>query len=68
MACSANCRPFVLGGYVKRIRKDECGATAIEYAFIGALIIIVVVASFTILGSSSNGLWSNVNSKVSSKL
>lgn len=55
-------------GYMKRFGRNTSGATAIEYALIGALIIIAVVASFTILGSSSNGLWANINANVSSKL
>lgn len=53
---------------MKRFCQDIRGATAIEYALICALIIIAVVASFTILGSSSNGLWANINANVSSKL
>jgi len=47
---------------------DTKGATAIEYALIAALIVLAVVGSFTILGRSSNGLWANVNTKVSAKL
>jgi Flp pilus assembly pilin Flp len=53
---------------MKRFSQNISGATAIEYALIGALIIIAVVASFTLLGSSSNGLWANINANVSSKL
>lgn len=70
MVCNVSCRPFVLGGggHVNHFRTDERGATAIEYAVIIALIVLAIVASFTILGSSSNGLWANVNTKVSSKL
>lgn len=53
---------------MRQFFRDARGATAIEYALIGALIIIAVVGSFTILGSSSNGLWANVNANVASKL
>jgi Flp pilus assembly pilin Flp len=47
---------------------DETGATAIEYAFICALVVLACVAGFTLLGSGSNGLWSKVNTNVSTKL
>ena len=53
---------------MKLLLREEDGATAIEYALILALIVLVCVAAFTLLGSSSNGLWANVNSNVSSKL
>ena len=58
----------ILGGAVNRFFKNQEGATAIEYALICALIVIVCVAAMTALGSSSNGLWGKVNSNVSSKL
>jgi Flp pilus assembly pilin Flp len=53
---------------MKTLFKNEDGAAAIEYALICALIVVACVASFSLLGSSSNGLWSKVNSNVSSKL
>lgn len=53
---------------MKRFSRNISGATAIEYALIAALVVIAAVAGFTVLGSSSNGLWANINANVSSKL
>jgi pilus assembly protein Flp/PilA len=36
--------------FFSRFRKDESGATAIEYGLIAALIAVVVVAAMTALG------------------
>ena len=40
---------------VYRFATDECGATAIEYALIGVLISVAIVAGATIIGSKLNG-------------
>lgn len=53
---------------IRNIRHDTRGATAIEYALIAALVVLAAVGGFTVLGSSSNGLWANVNANVASKL
>lgn len=63
-----HCRPFFYRGFMKRFSRNISGATAIEYALIAALVVIAAVAGFTVLGSSSNGLWANINANVSSKL
>ena len=48
---------------------NESGATAIEYALICALIVIVCVAAMTGLGGGSNGMWeTKINGPVSGKL
>jgi Flp pilus assembly pilin Flp len=54
--------------FLRTIVSDTRGATAIEYAAIGLFIIIVCVAGFTLLGSSSNGLMSNVSTKAGARL
>ena len=67
MARSACCGPFsFLQVTMKQFCTNEDGATAIEYGLILALIVLVCVAAFTLLGSSSNGLWSNVSNNASS--
>ena len=53
---------------MKKFYTNEDGATAIEYGLILALMVAVCVAAFTLLGSSSNGLWGNVSNKAGSKL
>lgn len=37
---------------IEAFRDDECGATAIEYGLIAALIAVAVIASFSVLGNS----------------
>jgi pilus assembly protein Flp/PilA len=40
--------------------KSEDGPTAVEYAVMLALIIVVCIAAITTLGSNANGVFSNV--------
>jgi pilus assembly protein Flp/PilA len=44
-----------------RLLRDERGATAIEYAIIASGIAVAIAASVTSLGSSVNGLFTNVS-------
>jgi pilus assembly protein Flp/PilA len=46
---------------VVRFLKSECGPTAVEYAVMLALIIVVCIAAITTLGSNANGTFSNVS-------
>ena len=43
-----------------RFRQDENGATAIEYALVGGLISIVIVAAVTSIGNTLSGNFSQV--------
>ena len=45
---------------VTRFLRDEDGPTAVEYAVMLALIIVVCVAAITTLGSNANNTFSNV--------
>jgi pilus assembly protein Flp/PilA len=45
---------------MKRFLRSEDGPTAVEYAVMLALIIIVCIAAITTLGSSANSVFSNV--------
>lgn len=45
---------------VKRLLRDEDGPTAVEYAVMLALIIVVCVAAITALGTNANKTFSNV--------
>ena len=40
--------------------KDESGPTAVEYAVMLALIIVVCIGTITLLGQNANGTFSNV--------
>ena len=45
---------------LRRLPNNEAGVTAIEYAFIGGLIAIAIVAAASSLGSGVSGLFSSV--------
>ena len=44
--------------------QDEAGVTAIEYALLGALIVIVVVTGIAASGSAVLGMWTRVSDAV----
>ena len=48
-----------------RFRKDESGATAIEYGLIAALISVALIAGATTLGSSLNTQFQNIAGELS---
>jgi pilus assembly protein Flp/PilA len=55
-------------GYMNRVcefLKSEDGPTATEYAVMLALIIIVALAAITTLGGKINGIFANINTKLS---
>jgi pilus assembly protein Flp/PilA len=47
--------------------RDEDGPTAVEYAIMMALIIVVCILSITILGTNSNNTYSYVGTQVKVK-
>ena len=47
-----------------RFRKDESGATAIEYGLIAALISVAIIAGASTLGNSLNGAFSSIATKM----
>ena len=53
---------------LKQFVTDESGPTAVEYAVMLALIVVVCIAAITTLGSNANSTFSNValNTAVSS--
>ena len=46
--------------YLKTLRRDESGATAIEYGLLAALISIALVAAFNRLGLSLAGIFETI--------
>jgi pilus assembly protein Flp/PilA len=44
--------------------RDRKAATAVEYGFILALIVLALMVSLVELGGVTTGLWSNVSTKV----
>jgi len=55
-----------LGQHLWTFVKQEDGPTAVEYAVMLALIIVVCIAAITTLGSNANGTFDFVSTKVSS--
>ena len=51
---------------VSRFLKKEDGPTAVEYAVMLALIIVVCLVAITTLGSQANNTFSNVGNKLQS--
>lgn len=49
---------------IKKLRKDEAGATAIEYGLIAALVAIAAIGALGSLGGSLKTTFSNVSSEL----
>jgi pilus assembly protein Flp/PilA len=49
---------------IKRLVREEEGATAIEYGLIAALIAVVVIGAVTALGTGLTGTFNSVASKL----
>ena len=47
---------------LQKIRKDESGATAIEYGLIAALVSVAAIAALTAMGTSLNTMFTAVSS------
>lgn len=51
-------------GILQRLRSDEGGVTAIEYAFIAALIAVAIVTAVGAVGQALNGPFARVVEKL----
>jgi len=49
---------------VVRFLQDESGPTAVEYAVMLALIVVVCIAAITALGSNANNTFTTVSNKI----
>jgi len=50
--------------FVKSFLKNESGATAIEYGLIAAGIAVVIIGAVKALGSTLDGVFSNINTEI----
>lgn len=48
---------------LKRLFRDEHGATAVEYGLILAMIVIAMIGALSGVASESTSMWNDVNSK-----
>lgn len=44
---------------LQRLIRDESGPTAVEYAVLLALILVVLMSAITAVGNSTSGVWSS---------
>ncbi len=49
---------------LKNIRKDESGATAIEYGLIAALVSVAAIGALTAMGGSLNTMFQTVSNSL----
>jgi pilus assembly protein Flp/PilA len=49
---------------VLNICRDRKAATAVEYGFILAFIVVALIAAIVQLGATTTSLWTNVSTKV----
>lgn len=52
------------GSLYRRLVRDRKGATAVEYGFIVALIVITIIASIQGLAAVTTGMWNNILSDI----
>ncbi len=45
---------------IKRLWRDECGASAIEYGLVAALIAVVIAGTATTIGTRLGTMFSNI--------
>ena len=50
--------------FIKKMFKNENGATAIEYGLIAALVAVAAITGMTSLGTALNGQFTNVGKKL----
>ena len=50
--------------FFARFKKDESGATAIEYGLIAALISVALIAGATTLGNTLNDTFASISTKM----
>jgi pilus assembly protein Flp/PilA len=53
-----------VGALYARLGKDNAGVTAIEYGLIAALVAVVCIAAWTVLGSSLSNIFNNIAGSV----
>ena len=51
-----------------RFGRDESGPTAVEYAVMLALILVVVITAINALGDTSSGYWANDATQITTAL
>jgi len=50
---------------ISTLRRDERGASAVEYALILALIVLAMIGALMSVASTTTGMWNSVSTQVS---
>ena len=50
--------------FISRFKKDESGATAIEYGLIAGLISVVIITALVLLGPTLEGVFTGINTEL----
>jgi pilus assembly protein Flp/PilA len=66
MACACQ-KESPMKNFLKKFRKGESGATAIEYGLIAALIAVVLISSLTRLGNNMGTRFNSIGNSVGSR-
>lgn len=53
---------------LRKLRRDERGATAIEYGLIVALLAVACIGAFNTLGGGAGGMWDVIQTKVTTAM
>jgi pilus assembly protein Flp/PilA len=62
----ANTGPAEMTTFLNRFVREECGATAIEYSLIAALMAVALIAAVPILGSGIKTSFSSIAANLTS--
>ena len=54
--------------FINKLFRDESGATAIEYGLIAALIAVAAITAFTAVGTSLDGTFNGISTKLNSAI
>lgn len=57
-------RQYILLQDLLRHRRDERGATAVEYGLMVALIAVAIIGAVTLLGTGLSGLFTSVDNSI----
>ncbi len=57
-----------LSSRIRRFLRSEDGPTAVEYAGLLALILIVLISSINAVGNSTSGIWQDDTNQISSSM
>ena len=54
--------------FLRKLRRDESGASLIEYALLVGLIAVVSIATLTTLGTTIQSLWTTISTDLTNAI